>query len=1138
MNLFKFKGFAPFILIMFINSLVDIGHKITIQNVLYKSFDGDLLVTLTAIVNLLILLPYVGMSSVAGFLNDKFSRVTVTRYAAASEAALIFLIMICYYFGAFYVAFGLTLLLAIQSAIYNPAKYGMIKKLVGVPNLGIANGVAQAVVIIAILLASVGFSVVFEKLVVSSTNPSIIVKSVWVIGAILLILALLETALSFFIPMQEASDEKATFDYHKFVRLEYLKENMGFIRNPRTIWLCTLGLSFFWAISQLVIATFPAHYKAIMQSDNVIYSQAILALSILGLSMGSFFAGNYGKNHIEMGLVPFGAFGMGVALVIFSMANGNFTMALASMLFGFSGGVFIVPLNANIQFFSDENKMGRVLAGSNFVQNVFMIIFLILAILFVKFSVPTSAIFLLNALAIAVCAVYAIKILPHLFARLLALPFLKFGYKVNVYGIENMPTKGGVLLLGNHVSWIDWAIIQIATPRPIKFVMHKSFYDLWYLKWFFEWFRVIPIGLGANKSAIEKMRELLSKGEVVAIFPEGHITFNGQLDEFHKGFEVAVQGTGAKIVPFYIRGLWGSSFSRSHKYFSKISANGKRSISVSYAKPMKDNANANEVKKAVYELSFFAWGKYLNTLLPLQYNWLKNAKKHPFKKAIVDSTGANLNNLKVITAVILFINKLKYEIDGQKNVGVILPSSAAGSIINLMLMIRAKIPVNLNYTLSKENLLSCVNKAEIQKIITSRAFISKLNARGFDMNEILDKFIFLEDLQITKKERAFSLLKAFLMPRWLIDFVYFYNVHIDDDAAILFSSGSESAPKGIVLTHKNIMANIKQTSELINPSENEAMMASLPIFHSFGLSITTYLPLSEGLLSIHVPDPTDAPNVGKMAVRHGATILCGTSTFFRLYVKNKKLNHLMFKNIRLAIAGAEKLRNDVKNDFKMKFGIEILEGYGTTETTPVVSVNTPNMLEPENLKELIFTKEKSVGMPLAGTIVKIVNPETFDELGTGERGLILIGGHQVMKGYYKDKERTQKAITQIEGVRFYNSGDIGYLDEDGFLYITDRLSRFAKIGGEMISLSAVEGKISEIFGDEGNFACLNLPDDKKGEKIVLFYSGEVADIENRLKALPSLMQPSLCVQIDELPMLASGKVDMMSIKQLAKENNL
>jgi len=1136
MSIFKFRGFLPFILIMFLNSLVDIGHKITVQNVLYKSFDGDLLVTLTAVVNLLILLPYVLMASVSGFLNDKFSRVTVTRVAAMAEAALIFLIMIGYYLGWFYFCFAMTLLLAIQSAIYNPAKYGLIKRLVGVENLGVANGIAQAVVIVAILLSSVGFSVVFERFVITSNDPSAIVNSVWIIGLLLLILALIETALTFMLPMSEATDKEAKFEIKNYIKLGYLKSNMGFLTSRKSIWLCTVGLSFFWAISQLVIATFPAHYKALMGVDNVIYSQVILALSIVGICAGSIVAGSYSKNHIEMGLVPFGAFGMFVALVFFAFAGSNFTMAFASILFGFAGGVFIVPLNANIQFFTDEDKMGRVLAASNFVQNVFMVLFLILGILFVKAHLTTSTIFVINALAILSCAIFAIKVLPHLFARLLASPFLKSGYKVDVYGLENMPLKGGVLLLGNHISWIDWAIVQIATPRPIKFVMHRSFYDKWYLRWFFEWFRVIPIGMGQNKSALERIRELLKNGEVVAIFPEGHISYNGQLDEFHKGFEMAVAQTGAKIVPFYIRGLWGTSFSRAQKYFSKISASsGKRAISVTYGKAMSDEAKAPQVKKAVYELSFHSWGRYLDTLKPLQYNWLRNAKKHLFRRAIVDSTGADLNNLKVITAVLLFIEKLKKDLENETNVGVILPSSAGGSIINLMLLIRAKIPVNLNYTLSPQNLIGCVEKAKINRIITSKKFITKLEEKGFDLNEISDKFIYLEDLEISKSDKICSLLKALLLPSWLIDLIYFYNVTIDDDAIILFSSGSESTPKGIVLTHKNLMANIKQIADLVNATQNEAVMASLPTFHSFGLVVTGYFPLSEGVKSIHVPDPTDAKTVGKMAAKYGATLLFGTSTFFRLYARSKKLNHLMFRDIRLAVSGAEKLRSDVKKEFWTKFGVEICEGYGTTETTPVVSINTPNMLEPEFFKELVFNKEGSVGLPLAGTIVKIVDPETFKERKNGENGLIIIGGHQVMREYYEDEERTKKAILEIDGVRYYNSGDIGHMDDDGFLYITDRLSRFAKIGGEMISLNAIEAKIAEIVGESISYSCVNVEDERKGEKIVMFYAGEFENLGARLKELPPLMQPSIIYKLDELPVLASGKVNFLELKKLAQK---
>ncbi|CZE47817.1 acyl-[ACP]--phospholipid O-acyltransferase [Campylobacter geochelonis] len=1140
-KLFSLRGFSPFIAVMFINAIVDLGHKITIQNILVKSYTGNELVILTAVVNLLILLPYVSFFSLAGFLNDKFSRTTITRYAAASEIFLTFLITISYLLGWFYVAFFMTLLLAIQSAIYSPAKYGLIKMIVGEKNLGAANGVVQAVTIISILLSSLAFSVVFEVYASSSTSPAELMKSVWFIGVMLFVCSVLETFFTFKIPFFKASDENSKFEFKEYVKFGYLKKNMSMIIKDKNVWLCTLGLSFFWAISQLIIAVFPAHYKLISGADNVVVIQSILAVSAIGLVCGSFFAGAYSKNHIELGLVPFGAFGLFISLLLFSSSQSAFGLGFASVCFGFAGGVFIVPLNANIQFFTSEKRMGKVLAGSNFVQNLFMILFLILAIVFVQFMISTKQIFVFAAFSILVCAIYAIKALPHLFSRLLAIPFLKFGYRVNVSGVENIPKTGGVLLLGNHISWIDWAVVQIATPRPVKFVIHRSFYDRWYLQWFFKLFKVIPIGSGMNKSALENVRTRLENGEVVALFPEGHISYNGQLDEFAKGFEVASNATGAKIVPFYIRGLWGSSFSRARKYFKNMtSKEGKRMLGVTFGEPMPDSSTASEVKQKVMQLSFFSWGEYINSLEPVQFNWLRNAKANLFKKAIVDSTGVEMNNFKVITAVLIFLKKFRNSFKDSQNIGLILPSSAMGSIINLVLFIMGKIPVNLNYTLSVENMAKCVENADIKSIVTSKKFIEKLSSRGLVFSDELSaKFIYLEEVgaSISKKAKIYAAIKAILLPSFMIDIIYFRNVRIDDDAIILYSSGSEGEPKGVVLTHKNIMSNVKQISGLLNSDKNEVILASLPIFHSFGLTVTTYLPLSEGITSVHVADSTDGLAVAKMAAKQSATVMFGTSTFFRLYAKNPRINHLMFKTIKFAIAGAEKLKPSVKDEFKMKFGVDIFEGYGATETTPVVSVNMPNMLELDSFKELVFNKFGSVGLPLPGTVIKIVDLNTLEELAQGESGLILIGGHQVMREYRKNQAKTDEVIVTINDVRYYKSGDIGYLDSDGFLYITDRVSRFAKIGGEMVSLGALEDKLGEIFKDSIHFICVNLADEKKGEKIVMLYDGstEEKEVMSAIKAsnIPNLMHPTSVHKVEQIPLLGTGKADYKSSKTLA-----
>lgn len=1144
-GVFSVRGFLPFLIVMFINAVVDLGHKITIQNILFKSIeDENLQIILTSLVNLLILLPYIMLFSVSGFLNDKFSRTRITRYAAASEILLTLFITISYLCGWFYVAFGTTLLLAVQSAIYSPAKYGLIKKIVGGEKLGAANGIVQAFTIVAILLGSFVFSAIFESYAVASTDAGEMIKSVWFIGAILFVCSVAETIFTFKIPFFEATDAGLKFDAKKYFKLGYLKENTKHIFNNKNAFLCTLGLSVFWAVAQLVIAVFPAHYKAMSADNNVMIVQAILAVSTIGLVAGSALAGSYSKNHIEMGIVPFGALGLFASLLMFAQGSSAAFMTLASFLFGFSGGIFIVPLNANIQFFTSEEQMGRTLAGSNFIQNIFMAAFLLLAMAFSIFAVSTPGIFVITSFSVLICALATIKYLPHLFARLLIMPFFRIGYTINVDGVENIPQKGGVLLLGNHMSWIDWAVLQMASPRPIRFAMHKSFYEIWYLKWLLNLFDVIPIGAGASKSALEKIRECLDAGDVVALFPEGHISYNGQIDEFQHGYEIAASDTNSVIVPFYLRGLWGSSFSRAQKYYQRISrkVDGKRAIRVSFGAPLAPETKAPQVREKVVELSFFSWAEYLKTLEPMQFSWLKHAKADLFKRSMVDSTGADLNNLKVIATVLVFLSKFKFSFLKERHVGVILPSSVMGSIINLMLFIRGKISVNLNYTLSEQNLIGCADKAKLKSIITSRQFIAKLKARGFELEESLKgRLIYLEDVAqgISKADKICAMLKAILMPRWLLELIYFRDVRIDDEAAILFSSGSEGTPKGIVLTHKNIMANIKQISEIINTDGNDVILASLPIFHSFGLTAATFFPLSEGIATAHVPDPTDAFAVGKMVAKYHATIMFGTSTFFRLYTKNKKLNPLMFSTIRYAIAGAEKLNAAVKREFKMKFGVEIYEGYGTTETTPVVSVNTANVLEPEFFKELVFSKEGSVGLPTAGTIIRICDPTSLAKLENGQAGLILIGGHQVMKGYYEDEERTKEAIVELDGVRYYNSGDIGFLDEAGFLTITDRLSRFAKIGGEMISLGAVEAQISSVLGDEVTFVCTNVADEKKGEQVVMLFSGEISEEEVaariRASAIPSIMQPSKIYKVEAVPVLGTGKVDFKSSKKLAAQ---
>lgn len=1146
MKLLRTAGFLPYLAIAFLNAGVDLAHKITIQNVLLKSFDGDTLVILTALINAMILLPFIFLFSPAAFINDKFSRTKVIRLSALAAVGISALICLCYAIGEFYMAFALTLLLAAQSAVYSPAKYSIIKSIVGTEQLGMANGIIQALTIIAILFSSFAFSFFFESHYIASNDPNMVLQSVWEIGIALIAFSALEAYFAFKIPFfpQTAEFSEQKFSAKQYASLHYLKENIRTLRQNKNIWLSVIGLSLFWGVSQVIVAAFPAHYKAIFHADNAIVIQAILAVSGLGLILGSYVAGKMSYLHIELGIVPVGAVGIFISLFCLTLTDSNLFLTICSFAFGFFGGLFIVPLNATIQYFAPEAISGKIMAGNNFMQNVLMVAFLLLSILFVKLSLSTTNLLIFASLVCLVGSFYAMLQLPHLFTRLLLLPILKTGYRFHVNGLKNLPQSGGVLLLGNHISWIDWLVLQAASPRAIKFVMYRPIYNKWYLTWFLRIFKVIPIGGGASKESIQTIRSYLENGEVVALFPEGHISYNGQINEFQKGFEHVLEGLeNITTVPFYLRGLWGSSFSRADSHYKILSKKrGKREVLVAFGKPINGFIDAVAMKQKVVELSFSAWEHFINEQAPLTHHWLESAKSDLFKECIADAQGTELNNVKFIAAVLSFAKVLKTKLRGQRHVGVLLPSSAAGAIVNMALFVLGKVPVNLNYTLSAESMQKALAKAQIDTVLSSAKFLDKLTAKGFDFNAILaDKLLFAEDIAkgLNKTAKTHAFLTALFAPQWWIKLRYFADVKLDDTATILFSSGSEGDPKGIELSHKNLLTNIKQVSELLNFRRDDVILNSLPIFHSFGLTVTTLLPLCEGVKMVSVADPTDGATIGKMSAKHGVSILFGTSTFFRLYTRNKKLHPLMFQNVRIVIAGAEKLKTDVKDAFRLKFGLEIHEGYGTTETAPVAAVNMPNILEKDSLKELTFTKEGTVGLPLPGTIIKIVDPDTLNELKTGEDGLILIGGGQVMKGYLDDPEKTAEVIAELDSVRYYKTGDKGHIDEHGFVTIVDRYSRFAKIGGEMISLGAVEANLSQAIGEDAVFVATAVNDDKKGESVVLLVKSEltISEIQQRIKTLniPPIMLPSEIFLVDEIPLLGSGKIDFKRAKLLATE---
>lgn len=1141
-SIWRIKGFLPYVIVVFLNAFTDLGHKIIIQNSVFKIYEGETQIILTAIVNGLILLPFILLFSPSGFLADRYSKSRVMRLSALVAVIITLLITLCYYMGAFKMAFAMTFLLAAQSAIYSPAKYGYIKELVGGKYITMGNGVVQAATTLSILGGIFLYSILFEQRLdgknFSSTDE--ILRHIAPLGWLLVLGSLIEYWMTFRFPNTHIESKKQ-FDLSKYFHGAYLRNNLKMLGRKEVIFISIVGLAIFWGVSQVVLASFPEYAKGTLHISNAAWVQGMMAISGLGIVAGSIIAGRVSRNYVEIGTIPFGAIGITLSLFMLPYLTSPLYLTLNFFLFGVASGLFIVPLNALIQYHSKEHELGMVLAGNNFVQNVTMFSFLGMTVLFALAGFGSAGLFYVMFFVALAGTLYILRKIPQSFVQFIVLSLVSVRFRLRVLNFENLPQSGGVLMLGNHISWADWALVQMAVPRPVRFVMERSIYERRYWKWFLDYFGVIPISSRAMKQAALEVERYLDAGEVVCLFPEGAISRNGQLGEFKKGFEHMVGKSDAVIVPFYLRGLWGDALSRSSTRLKELRRGQRNGVMIAFGKPMDIASKAEDVKQKVFELSYMAWDQYTALLPTIGEQWIATAKRSPSAYCSVDGgSGEKLSYTEMLAATLIFAREVKRV--KEPRVGILMPSSSAGAMINMAALMAGKEAVNLNFTASALSLRAALRKSEIGSVYTASRFLVKLKAKGID-TDVLFEGVKIVDLEAVKGGMGrWRLLAAWaqarIVPEFLLKRLYLARRSVDDVAVILFSSGSEGEPKGVMLSHRNLMANMAQIFDVLNVQEEDVLLSALPLFHAFGLTVSTLFPMVHGIPMVCYPDPTDTQGVGRSVARYKASVMFGTSTFYRIYTKSSKINPLMFDSLRIVVAGAEKLDPYVKSAFEEKFKREILEGYGVTESAPVAGVNLPDVLETDTFSVQQGNKVGTVGMPLPGTVYRIVDPETLKELESNQDGLILIGGAQVMRGYLGDEERTASAIIELDGLRWYKTGDKGHVDEDGFLTIVDRYSRFAKLGGEMVSLGALEERIKGLLNvPEMELMAVALPDEKKGERVVLLVSGaeDVTSMKSKLTqlGLEPLLLPHAILLVEAIPKLGSGKRDFAAGKGLA-----
>jgi acyl-[acyl-carrier-protein]-phospholipid O-acyltransferase/long-chain-fatty-acid--[acyl-carrier-protein] ligase len=711
-------------------------------------------------------------------------------------------------------------------------------------------------------------------------------------------------------------------------------------------------------------------------------------------------------------------------------------------------------------------------------------------------------------------------------------------YRLRVMGRENVPTRGPALLVCNHVSYLDWLFLLAAQRRFIHFVIFAGWTRRFGLRHLLRWAGVIPIDKSAGPRAIvqslHQAAEALARGEVVCIFAEGRFTRTGFLLPFHRGFEQIVKHCPAPIIPVCLEHLWGSIFSYwGSRLIWKWPMELPYPVTIAFGSPLPATAQAAEVRQAVQKLSADAAFARIDSKRPVHRQFVRLACRHPFRPCLIDPLlqAKPLSYGQVLVGAACLSRRLRVRLADEQMVGLWLPPGAAAVLANLALAFLGKVSVNLNYTVSAAVVQSAASQCRLRHVLTAKRFAQRLPlATGPGIESL-----YLEDLlaEVTTGEKvrgflAVLLLPCFLTERWSLRLG---PTRPDDLLTVIFSSGSTGDPKGVMLTYRNITANAESVIQAIDPRPKDRVLGILPFFHSFGYTVTFWVPLQIGASVVYHADPRQSREIGELCRKHRCTIFLTTPTFLRLCLRHCQPGD--FDSLRFLWCGAEKLPPALAKAFQEKFHVLPMEGYGATELAPAAVVNVPDK-DLDGFRQ-IGNKPGTIGQPLPGVAARIVDPETFEPLSAGKDGLLLIYGPNVMAGYLDRPEATREALRD----GWYVTGDIARMDEDGFITLTDRLSRFSKIGGEMVPHQRIEDELHAILGTSERVCVVTaVPDESKGERLVVLHVGmDVPVVWQQLssRGLPNLWLPRErdFFQVPELPLSGIGKVDLKKCKEIA-----
>ncbi|MGB4056906.1 MAG: acyl-[ACP]--phospholipid O-acyltransferase [Alphaproteobacteria bacterium] len=1123
--LLKDKRFAPLFITQFLGAFHDNLFKNALVVLLlygigiHTTQDPKILVTLAAA---FFILPFVIFSATGGQLADKYPKDKVIRVIKILELIIAALGSLALLSGSVTFSFIALFALGTQSAFFGPSKYSILPDHLKQDELIGGNALMNTGTFLAILFGTIAGA----GLIMLDSGKELVC-------GLLMLCAIGGYAASRYIPPTPAKDPGLRLDFNPITEtLDIIRYTLGQNRN---VVHAILGVSWFYFLGGMFMAQFPNYTQDTLHADESVLTFFLVIFS-LGIAIGGLLNNRLLRGRVEAIYVPIAILGITIFSIDIYFASAgnnsttgdlvNLTSFLGSLahwrivldvtMISLCGGLFVVPLNTIIQHLTDEKHRARIIAGSAILDALFIVASSALSAILIAMGWEIRELFLAFAVLNIAVAVYICRLLPDYLLKSLLQGAFKIIYRVEVRGLENFAKAGNrAVIVGNHVSLLDPPLLAAFLPGRPMFALNTHVAKWWWIKPFLKLVDAFPID-PTNPFSIKSLIKKLEENRHVVIFPEGRLTETGALMKIYEGPGMIADKADAMILPVKLDGVQHTSFSRLK---GKVPFRKFPKITITILEPRKfkiDDALKGQDRRAaagrqLYDLMedmMFLTGDRKQTL----YQAMLNARYINGDDAIIaeDIERKPIKFGKLIKNTIVLGRKLSTFTEKKENVGILLPNSITAVTSFFALQAFGRVPAMLNFSAGNHAVTSACNTARIKTILTSKRFVEF--ARLEDLIDALSnqaKITYIEDIKktITLSDKIFGA----LAPARHIHKQQ--NINPNDPAVVLFTSGSEGLPKGVVLSHTNLMTNIVQLSSRVDFNKQDIVFNCLPMFHSFGLTGGTLLPILSGVKTFLYPNPLHYRIVPEMIYSSNASIMFGTDTFLSGYAR--MANPYDFYRMRYIFAGAEKVKAETRQFYMNQFGVRILEGYGVTETAPALALNSPMHL-----------KEGTVGRFLPGLNYKLESVP-----GVNEGGRLFVQGENIMLGYYM---ADTPGILQLLQDGWHDTGDIVDIDDEGYVRILGRVKRFAKIAGEMVSLSSVESMVQAVYPDSQN-AVISIPDPRKGEQLILVTTKENA-ARDELSAyaakngITELAVPKTIIPVDKIPILGSGKTDYQTVK--------